>query len=753
MLAAAWFAALLAGPTPAQAQSCGYPDVIWCATLTVGETEPGAVTGSLGFALNAGIGALSDDDFAYDGTTYRVDALFTDKSRLPTLFFRLDPRGEMEFLDDAAFTLHVGTHAVSFAAAGFSDGVFYWADIGLSRWSDGDTVDAKLVYTGNATGKPVIRGTPAEGARLRVNLDGVVDPDGGPLTNINIAWYYVDPSTGAEATVFSRDGSDNYGVGHWYEPVEADVGYQLKVGVGFKDREGNWERVESDATPVVVERPDIILRRLDVTEPANGTTNTGMTVSLSTTWHKPIRMNYRFEDGTAEVGAGKDALGVSHPNVLIFGPGDTEETIPVRINGGTSDETNDDAAFEEFYVCIPQETVSARILGTLEVVGHTVRSGNACQRVVIENDRVPTLAGAAVFPSGRVIVLTFSEEIRNRGSDFLPDSVRNAFTLTADGSNVDISGIQRHSSLDHVLHINLTNANRIRQGDTVTLSYHRATAGDDALEDEGLNKVQSFTDFSVTNNSDQPRSVGGNVSITPKAQPRSADGWAVTEGSPAVFSLSRGGDTAEGLTVDVSVTESGSMLGGTPPSTVTFAAGSATAELSVATEDDKVAEPASVITATVSSGAGYTVNADGGSAAVTVEDDDTPLTASFVDVPGQHDGSGRFTFQVSFSAELGNGSGGKLRRALSVSGGAVKNVRRAAPPARDLYEVRVKPSGAARWRCRSRRRRVAEAPIRSARRTGGRCRTHRRQVSPARWASRSPTRGWTKAPGRCWPSW
>ena len=64
----------------------------------------------------------------------------------------------------------------------------------------------------------------------------------------------------------------------------------------------------------------------------------------------------------------------------------------------------------------------------------------------------------------------------------------------------------------------------------------------------------------------------------------------VTEGTAAVFTLTRTGSLADALTVDVSVTETGAMVKGTPPATVTFDANSATAELPVETEDDEVAE-------------------------------------------------------------------------------------------------------------------------------------------------------------------
>ena len=105
----------------------------------------------------------------------------------------------------------------------------------------------------------------------------------------------------------------------------------------------------------------------------------------------------------------------------------------------------------------------------------------------------------------------------------------------------------------------------------------------------------------------------------------------VTEGAAATFTLSRTGDTASTLEVSVSVTQAGSVLSGTPASTVTFGAGSAEATLSAATDDDSVAEADGRVTASVVAGSGYEVAADAASAGVDVYDNDeavtTPTTA------------------------------------------------------------------------------------------------------------------------------
>ena len=105
-----------------------------------------------------------------------------------------------------------------------------------------------------------------------------------------------------------------------------------------------------------------------------------------------------------------------------------------------------------------------------------------------------------------------------------------------------------------------------------------------------------------------------------------ASSSSVTEGGAASFTLSRTGDTAAALTVAVAVTEAGSVLSGTPASAVTFAAGGAEATLAVATDDDGADEADGRVTATVTAGTGYAVDADAASAGIDVLDDDAAAT-------------------------------------------------------------------------------------------------------------------------------
>ena len=129
--------------------------------------------------------------------------------------------------------------------------------------------------------------------------------------------------------------------------------------------------------------------------------------------------------------------------------------------------------------------------------------------------------------------------------------------------------------------------------------------------------------YTVLDNDDDTAPADPTVTIAAGDSP-------VGEGTAAEFTLTRS-DSMGNLTVNVSVMESEDMIDGTPPTMVEFADGATTATLSVATEDDGVDEMASVITATVAAGTGYTPGTPD-SAMVTVTDDDDPVTPAPVTV-------------------------------------------------------------------------------------------------------------------------
>ena len=90
-----------------------------------------------------------------------------------------------------------------------------------------------------------------------------------------------------------------------------------------------------------------------------------------------------------------------------------------------------------------------------------------------------------------------------------------------------------------------------------------------------------------------------------------------------MFTITADPAPAAPLTVDVAVAQSGDY-GATPATRTVTVPTSGTATLIVATTNDSTDEPDGSITATISTGTGYTISAAAGTATVAVADDDVP---------------------------------------------------------------------------------------------------------------------------------
>ena len=157
----------------------------------------------------------------------------------------------------------------------------------------------------------------------------------------------------------------------------------------------------------------------------------------------------------------------------------------------------------------------------------------------------------------------------------------------------------------------------VESGETLTLRLSNPSG-----DPSGVSIDDTEATGTITDDDSQTREVSITAATDATTRSITPASDTVTEGTAAVFTLTRTGSLASALTVNVDVSETDAMLKGTPPATVTFGADLATAELSVETEDDEVAESASVITASLSSGNGYSIDSGATSATVTVEDDD-----------------------------------------------------------------------------------------------------------------------------------
>ena len=258
--------------------------------------------------------------------------------------------------------------------------------------------------------------------------------------------------------------------------------------------------------------------------------------------------------------------------------------------------------------------------GDYEVTVRVTDGANAVDaaltvRLADVDDAAPELSGASV--DGATLTLTFGEAL---DGDSPPPA--SAFAVSVGGSarTVDAVSVAGGTAV-------LTLSPAVTADETVTVGYTVPTgANAKPLRDAAGNRVAAFTGAGVTNATAAPTLPV--VSIAAASSP-------MTEGTAAVFTLTRTGSTAAALTVAVAMTESGGVLDGAPPASVTFDANSASAPLSVATEDDEAAEAASTVTAALSAGTGYTVDGSSGTAEAIVDDDDAaPVveTASPIEV-------------------------------------------------------------------------------------------------------------------------
>ncbi len=149
------------------------------------------------------------------------------------------------------------------------------------------------------------------------------------------------------------------------------------------------------------------------------------------------------------------------------------------------------------------------------------------------------------------------------------------------------------------------------------------------VDDDQEDEHDSTVTVSIADNSDYVIGTTGSTTATVTDDDLTqisvrADAGTVTEGSTADFTFKRSGSVLEQpLTVDITVNESGNRLTGPLPTTVAFAANSATASVSLATTDDSVRTPESTVSVEIDSGSGYGIGA-AGVARLKIEDDELP---------------------------------------------------------------------------------------------------------------------------------
>ena len=559
---------------------------------------------------------------------------------------------------------------------------------------DTDFATLKIRDNDNAapTGAPTIDDTtPVVGETLTADASGIDDPDG--LTDeIDLQWIRVSGST--ETRISGATAAT-------YTVVAADVGATLKVEASFTDDDGTDEAVESaetatvEAAPVL---PALSIGDASVDEGDSGSTTLDFTVTLDSAATATVTVEWATSDGTATAGtdytAGNGTLtfnaGDSSKTVSVTVAGDNvdepDETFEVTLTNpsgatlgddtATGTITNDDDPPTVTLVLTPDTITEASGVSTVTAtldhpsseettvtVTATPESPAVAGDYTLSGSEL-TIAAGATTSTGTVTItavdnavdaphkrVTVSATATNAQGITAPQDV----TLTVtDDENVAATGRPTIDDKTPVVGETLTvDTSGIGDSDGlagVAYAYRwlRVASGGAVTE---VGTGQSYTvvaedvgstlkvEVTFTDEGGAEERVESVVTVAAEALPEvtvASDGD-VTEGSPAVFTLTRTGSTAETLDVDYEVTATGDF-GVTPFSgTATFLADSSTVQVTVATTGDDTHEAHGSVTLTLtadtSADPAYLLG-DPADATAAVEDDDDSPASGAVTVTG-----------------------------------------------------------------------------------------------------------------------
>ncbi|WP_071821044.1 beta strand repeat-containing protein, partial [Microcystis aeruginosa] len=333
-----------------------------------------------------------------------------------------------------------------------------------------------------------------------------------------------------------------------------------------------------------VSQPAISLSINDVTvtEGNSGTTNAVFTVSLSSAASTVVSVDYATANGTATAGTDYTAI---PPTTLTFNPGETSKTITVPVNGDNQVELN-----ETFFLN----------LSNLQANGSNVTLADNQGQGTINNDDSASIA---------ITDVTVTEG--NSGTTnavftvTLSNAVDTAITLnyaTADGTATTADNDYTALSLTPLTF----NAGETSKTITVAINGDTKVESNETFFVNLSNLQTNGRNVTLADNQGQGTILNDDTSVTLAVSPSS-----VTEDgtSNLIYIFTRTGVTSNALTVNYSI--GGTATNGTDyasiPTSVTFAAGSATATVTVDPTADTTVEADETVALTLTAGTDYTI--------------------------------------------------------------------------------------------------------------------------------------------------
>ena len=424
------------------------------------------------------------------------------------------------------------------------------------------------------TGAPAIDDTtPVVGETLTADPSGIGDSDG--LTSPTYAYQWIRVASDGTQTPIAGATEETYTV------ATVDVGATLKVRVTFTDEGGTEETVESAVTAAAQAATLPTVSVAPVASPVEEGAGAQFRVTRTVVTTGALTVHYRVSESGAMVASGEEGA-----KSVAFGDGDTERTVTVP----TEEDTGHEA---DSTVTLTLTADAAYNLGT------------ATAEVAVEDDddspTTGTVTVAGTPAEGETLTadtsgLTDADGLANAG--YVYQWVR----TPAGGSDADISGATSQTYVPVFADAGATLEVKV----TVT-------------DDEG--HEASFTSAPTAA-----------VAAAPRPSVTVVSDGDVTEGSAALFTLTRTGDTAGTLDVDYEVTATGNFGVTTGASTATFPANSATVQVSVPTTGDSTHEAHGSVTLTLTADTGsdpaYLLGDPSTATAAVEDDDDSPATGT-----------------------------------------------------------------------------------------------------------------------------
>ena len=306
-------------------------------------------------------------------------------------------------------------------------------------------------------------------------------------------------------------------------------------------------------------------------------------------------------------------------------------------------------------------------------------------------------ATVAAPPEGDPLTASFSNVPDSHdGGDFFVD-------LTfSEGPDVGYRDVQKAVKVSGG---SINRANRKTKGSNVGWTLKVRPTGTDSLTIRlpatttcsARGAICTTDDRRLTNS--PSATVAGPAAVVETTPTASITGGSGTEGDDDSIAFTVTLDEAASGTVTVNyATSDGSAEAGddytAKSGTLSFAAGETSKTIAVAIEDDSENERDETFTVTLSSASGADLGTS--SATGTIRNRYVaPLTASFSNVPAEHDGTA-FTFDLGFSENVKTGYARVRDDAFTVSGATIEKAKRKTQGSNQNWTITVKPLGSGR---------------------------------------------------------